>query len=232
MPREKKSWLYELLDLLWFVMKLAFQVRVIEPIRRFEERYISPQARAHIPNGITFFRIAGGILVFPIFYYGYGVSALVLYALSCGTDFVDGRLARRWDTQSELGGILDPAADKIAFWITFGLVVATFYQEPWIWFLISVGTFVYAPYDLIQTYRRFFVDRTMTASKMAKIKTVVLLTSNGLLLGLAVLGPILQPLEYLLLLAAGLGSMVAATWMTIVSARKYYQEHWMASPLT
>src|SRR3974390_2198516 len=67
----------------------------------------------HIPNIISVIRI---LLVVPI------VLALAehnfarttaLFAVAAVSDAVDGLLAKRFGWQSELGGVLDPIADKL-----------------------------------------------------------------------------------------------------------------------
>ena len=68
---------------------------------------------AQIPNAITILRL---ILV-PVLImllrngeYGY---ALVVFTIAGLSDGLDGYLARRYQLQSELGGFLDPVADKV-----------------------------------------------------------------------------------------------------------------------
>lgn len=66
-----------------------------------------------LPNVITMLRIA----MIPVFLYflvdrNYLVAA-VLFGLIAGTDFVDGRLARRRNQVSRLGTMLDPVADRL-----------------------------------------------------------------------------------------------------------------------
>ena len=69
-----------------------------------------------IPNLLSLFRL----LLIPVYIviylnatenWHYYISALIL-ALSCITDFIDGRIARRYNMVSTLGKILDPVADK------------------------------------------------------------------------------------------------------------------------
>src|ERR1700743_2504299 len=67
----------------------------------------------HIPNIISVIRI---LLVVPIAFalaYGQQQTAIALFALAAVSDAADGFLARRFGWQSELGGILDPIADKL-----------------------------------------------------------------------------------------------------------------------
>jgi cardiolipin synthase (CMP-forming) len=67
----------------------------------------------HIPNIISVFRI---LLVVPIaiaLAHRQLETTIVLFALAAISDAADGFLARRYGWQSELGGVLDPIADKL-----------------------------------------------------------------------------------------------------------------------
>lgn len=67
----------------------------------------------HIPNIISLIRI---LLVLPIVFalaHHQLESAILLFALTAASDAADGFLARRFHWESELGGILDPIADKL-----------------------------------------------------------------------------------------------------------------------
>ncbi len=76
-------------------------------IKRFLENWNT------IPNFISFFRI----LLIPVFgvlfYKGYLGWALITIIVSGLTDFVDGKIARKFNMISELGKMLDPLADKL-----------------------------------------------------------------------------------------------------------------------
>ncbi len=66
-----------------------------------------------IPNLITSFRI---LLIAPIavaLLHHEQLIALGLFFLAAGSDLVDGFIAKRFGWQSALGGVLDPAADKL-----------------------------------------------------------------------------------------------------------------------
>ncbi len=66
-----------------------------------------------IPNFISFVRI----LLIPVFgvlfYKGYLLTSLIIIVLSGLTDFVDGKIARKFNQVSDLGKLLDPLADKL-----------------------------------------------------------------------------------------------------------------------
>lgn len=66
-----------------------------------------------IPNLISFIRL----LLAPVFMYlllhGEDFPAALLFAIAAATDFVDGQIARRTNSISKLGQLLDPAVDRI-----------------------------------------------------------------------------------------------------------------------
>ncbi|MCX4586980.1 CDP-alcohol phosphatidyltransferase family protein [Streptomyces sp. NBC_01481] len=93
-----------------------------------------------IPNALSALRVAG----VPIFLWlalqpyfgnpsldGWAISLLVV---SGGTDYLDGKLARRWNQVTRLGQILDPAADRL---YTVSTLLALLLRDiiPW-WFLL------------------------------------------------------------------------------------------------
>lgn len=90
----------------------------------------------HIPNLICVIRI---ILVAPIVWslvdgrYGLALALTLIAGLS---DALDGYLARRFDWRSWLGGLLDPAADKLLMFSLF--VTLTCLGWVPVWFTVIV----------------------------------------------------------------------------------------------
>ena len=70
-----------------------------------------------IPNLLSLFRLA----LLPVYVYIYlnatqthqYITAGVIMAVSCLTDMIDGKIARRFNMITTLGKILDPLADKV-----------------------------------------------------------------------------------------------------------------------
>ncbi|MEU8239703.1 CDP-alcohol phosphatidyltransferase family protein [Actinoplanes missouriensis] len=67
-----------------------------------------------LPNVISFLRLAG----VPLFLYlllvaEHDVAAVIVLAIGGSTDWVDGYLARRMNSVSRLGELLDPFADRL-----------------------------------------------------------------------------------------------------------------------
>ena len=92
-----------------------------------------------IPNLLSFIRLIL-IPVYVIIYinaknsFDYALSAAIL-GISCLTDLVDGKVARRYNMISTLGKILDPLADK-ATQLTLILCQTT--KHPILWYLVGI----------------------------------------------------------------------------------------------
>jgi cardiolipin synthase len=87
-----------------------------------------------LPNLLTLSRIVAIPLVVITFYvpspYGPWIGC-GLFALAGFTDWLDGRLARLWHQQSELGRFLDPIADKLLVAaVLFMLAALQLRQDP------------------------------------------------------------------------------------------------------
>lgn len=79
-----------------------------------------------VANVITFCRL-GLTLCFLFLFWGgqHRMEALACYAVAAATDFLDGQVARRTQTVSWLGKIMDPIMDRILLFTgVLGLVVA------------------------------------------------------------------------------------------------------------
>lgn len=77
----------------------------------------------NIPNALSVFRLLL-VPVFIIVYFSASENAKLLatgvYLLAATTDFLDGRIARKYNMVSKLGRFLDPLGDKI---MTFAVLV-------------------------------------------------------------------------------------------------------------
>lgn len=66
-----------------------------------------------IPNLISIIRLCLVPIFLVLLFNGYDLMATFLFALAAGTDWVDGQIARRTNSVSKLGQLLDPAVDRI-----------------------------------------------------------------------------------------------------------------------
>jgi cardiolipin synthase len=77
-----------------------------------------------IPNLFTMLRIC----LIPLFLYmmlqNHILEALVIFAIASTTDVLDGMAARIWNQKTKIGGLLDPAADKLL--MTAAIIILSF----------------------------------------------------------------------------------------------------------
>lgn len=66
-----------------------------------------------VANVITFIRLCMAPVAFATLVTGHDIAATVLFSATALTDFLDGQIARRTNTVSKLGQLLDPAVDRL-----------------------------------------------------------------------------------------------------------------------
>ncbi|MBI5105170.1 MAG: CDP-diacylglycerol--glycerol-3-phosphate 3-phosphatidyltransferase [Solirubrobacterales bacterium] len=136
--------------------------------------------------------------------------AAILFCVAAATDWIDGRLARRWGVTTTLGSFLDTTADKLL--VTGGLValVAVERASPWI-ALIIVGR------ELVIMGLRGVIaaeGTVMSPSLLGKLKTTVQFLAIALAIvrpGDEVLGLFID--EWMMLLAAAVTLASAADYL-------------------
>ena len=174
----------------------------------------------HIPNIITITRIE--LLPFVYFFYltdwvPYSqYIAIVIFLIAATTDFLDGKIARKYHLVSNVGKMLDPIADKMLSYTGLFLIIVTDILPLWAAVVIYV----------INLCRDFAIDclRMIAATKgtvlaaniFGKIKTVIafvalpwLLLQGGLpttwngLLAFQIIGYVLIGLQTFFCLLSG-----------------------------
>ncbi len=104
-----------------------------------------------IPNLLSFLRIIMVPVFGVLFYQDHLIAALIVLVASGLTDFLDGKIARRFNQVSELGKVLDPIADKITM-ITIAILMflefhacesALMKAFSWIFFVFLAKEFVF-----------------------------------------------------------------------------------------
>jgi CDP-diacylglycerol--glycerol-3-phosphate 3-phosphatidyltransferase len=103
-------------------------------------------------------------------------AAAVLVAVAAATDWIDGRLARRWGVTSKLGSFLDTTADKLLVTGVLIALVAVERASPWIAALIIGRELV-----IMGLRGVIAVEGTvMPASPLGRLKTTVQFLAVGL----------------------------------------------------
>ena len=136
-------------------------------------------------NYITLTRI---ILIAPILYLVSddtvfsNWAALVLFVIAGITDHLDGYVARKTETTTSLGGLLDLIADKLLICLPIVYLLAIFpYQE-----LVYPSLIIVARELIISSLRQFVVENLgenpVKVSLIAKVKTTVQITSISCLI--------------------------------------------------
>ena len=126
-----------------------------------------------IPNVISFVRLSTVPVFIWLFVSGYENAAVILYAAGAWSDFFDGYIARRMDSVTELGKLLDPLADRI---FIAALVIALVVRRTLPWWvavvilgrdLLVLSLFPYLERRKIQRISVNRVGKTATAALLA-----------------------------------------------------------------
>lgn len=131
-----------------------------------------------IPNFLSLFRLAL-IPVYVVIYLNatqaadYFIAAAIL-AVSCLTDMIDGKIARRFNMISTIGKFLDPVADKMT---QFTLTVCLAIKHPILWNLAGL-MIVKESFQLIAGIIQFRKGKMLTGALITgKISTAVFFLS-------------------------------------------------------
>ena len=131
-----------------------------------------------IPNLLSLFRIALIPVYISIYLNArdkddYFLAAAIL-AVSCLTDLIDGKIARRFNMITNVGKLLDPLSDKLT---QFALILCLSLRNPVLWFVVGLF-FVKEIFQLIGCSIALRKGLTMTGSLLpGKICTTVLFVS-------------------------------------------------------
>ena len=140
-----------------------------------------------LANVITFCRLALTIVFLVLFSGGeHRALALVCYVVAATTDFLDGQVARRTQTVSWLGKIMDPIMDRVLLFT--GVIGLLIVGDLPLWvpvFVIGRDAYLTVGSMVLQRYRRRPVD----VSYVGKTATALLMFGFcDLLLGLPQVG--------------------------------------------
>ena len=142
-----------------------------------------------IPNFLSVFRMIAFLPVIILFSFEYYLTSFFLFTAAAWSDFLDGFLARRYNSTSNLGSLLDLLADKIL--VSSTLIFLVFYTGN-IYLLILTIVIVLREIS-ISSLRLFLVSNgveisKITPDKFGKLKTFLQMFSLSLLLVFPLLG--------------------------------------------
>lgn len=92
----------------------------------------------NIPNLLTLFRGVATLIIIALFLSSFPeryICIYILFVLAALSDYLDGKLSRRWNTTSDFGAVFDPLFDKILV-LTLIVLLYPFYIVPQIILLI------------------------------------------------------------------------------------------------
>ena len=101
----------------------------------------------------------------------------LIFVIASVTDFFDGFIARDWNQMTKLGAILDPLADKMLMLAGFMGLMIIDRASVWAVFLILTREFLITGLRVAVASE----GKSVSASMMGKIKTVVQMFAIGFL---------------------------------------------------
>lgn len=171
----------------------------------------------NLPNTLTFLRILAVPVIVALLLVGGGTArgaAFILFILAAVTDYLDGYLARRMSTQTSLGRLLDPIADKVLV----GAVLLTLAGIGSLGKLALIPAVLILCRELVVTGLREFMAEhgtTLHVTQLAKWKTMVQLVALAILI-LGDAGPPAIPVQEI-----GIAGLWLAALLTVITGYDY-----------
>ncbi len=132
-----------------------------------------------VPNALSLLRLLGVPLFLWLVLNEYDAAAVALLMVSGVTDWLDGKIARKWGQMSRLGQLLDPAADRL--YILATLIGLTIRDVVPLWLTLAlVGRDVFLAFFLPVLRRHGYGP--LPVSFLGKAATFNLLSGFPLLL--------------------------------------------------
>jgi cardiolipin synthase len=170
-----------------------------------------------LPNLLTLSRIVAIPLVIATFYMPapWGPwTGCALFSVASFTDWLDGRLARLWHQQSELGRFLDPVADKL---LVAAILFMTGAEHRISAISVLPALVILSREILVSGLREHLAGLrvSMPVSKLAKWKTAVQMIAIGVLL-VGDAGPSVLPVRFI-----GEALLWVAAALTLITGYDY-----------
>ena len=172
---------------------------------------------------ITISRIALIPVMIAVYFWGFEGSAIVttaIFALAAYTDHLDGYIARKTNTVTNMGKFLDPIADKLLVVIAMLMLMQNnaggiYVPGPWLMvatIILIVREFVIAALRQIAATN----GKVIAADKLGKIKTVLQDISVPMMFMTPVLVPVMPWFVYI-----SYAMLAASTVVAMISGVNY-----------
>lgn len=178
--------------------------------------------KLNLPNKLTVLRIIM-IPIFVVLFYvefptHYLVSAII-FALAALTDFLDGKIARKYNLVTNLGKFLDPIADKILVSTALILMLAPIGEGILPFYMSIVVAVILARELMVSGFRMVAASKNviLSADKSGKIKTFC----QDIAILVLLIGAEFMPGIYSVVNIIGLSLLGLAGILTIYSGVKY-----------
>ncbi|WP_207477722.1 CDP-diacylglycerol--glycerol-3-phosphate 3-phosphatidyltransferase [Arenibaculum pallidiluteum] len=176
----------------------------------------------NLPNLLTLSRIAIIPVVIALLFVRTDwadVTACILYAAACITDWFDGYLARAWDQVSPIGKFLDPIADKLLVAAVLFMLVAV---DRLTGISVLPAVVILLREVLVSGLREFLagLQVSVPVSRLAKWKTTIQMVALGVLI-VGDAGPDGVPVE-----AIGIVGLWIAGALTLFTGWDYMRVGW------
>ncbi len=125
--------------------------------------------KSNLPNILSVLRALLGFTIIYFIYNDKYVTALIIFVIAAISDYLDGYIARKHQSVSIFGKIIDPIADKI-------LILATLFGFTLKGFLLPCFIIIIGLRELIITLIRLYLlknDTILAAKDAGKFKTVL-----------------------------------------------------------
>ena len=184
----------------------------------------------NLPNKLTISRIICTplLILFYMLPIPYGIGkflALAIYIIACVTDFLDGKIARKYNLITDFGKFSDQIADKF---VTTSALILVLFSNVTYWWLEVLIVLVVVLRDILISGIRMLAAKNGTviaADIFGKIKSFVLdvaLMIMILYIGLDVLLP--GKVDFIRII--GLVGVVAGGLLALISCINYLKNSW------
>lgn len=129
-------------------------------------------------NKITIMRIILVPVFMVLLYMGYTYWALAVYIIACLSDFIDGKIARKYNQVTNFGKFMDPLADKMLVLTAMCYFVDNNTMSGWVVALVLLREFGVSGLRLLAVEQ----GRVIAAAISGKLKTGCTMVGLGAML--------------------------------------------------